>query len=269
MVGLLLLGPLIGCDSSTRDRWVEGMQPRSKIDEDGFPVFDCSMPPDEAVIFVMPATSAILAYSMTSFEVVTSDALASIPPLHGLLSHTSIGGDPGNLSYTASLLGPRLSFFGLAHPVEAQGEQISDPLNPYGTGVFYYFHGGVTWGAPWLDTGIVRMGSDSYYHPTRLCLSRIRHLRFAGVFTHWTDLENRIEVSDVEFPVSFVFDVQKSRIPEPATDIYKWGSVDHRYTTLADDQRDVRDLGSVTDYYADDSPPELVWSPDSLPADDE
>jgi len=146
---------------------------------------------------------------------------------------------------------------------------VSERDSPYGTNPWYRLSGRLVWGEPWTEYPNVVTGEGSRYHPTSLCLSRVRHLRVAGVFTHWTDTENYLAGYDVEFPVSFVFDVQKSRIPEPATDIYKWGSVDHRYTTLADDQRDVRDLGSVTDYYADDSPPELVWSPDSLPADDE
>ncbi len=257
----VLLGLLAGCAEATGSGLVDGLDSRSRIAEDGFPVYDCSMPPDEAVIFVMPATDAILYYSMDSFEIVTFDALASIPPLHELITHTAIGGGPENLRYTSVLWG-YLSAWGLSHPTDAQGEQHSEPDSPYGMNPWHKISGRLAWGEPWMDYPNVITGEGTNYHPTQLCLSRIRHQRVAGVFTHWTEMENYSETWDVEFPVSFVFDIQHSRAGEP------WLNVHHRYAEPSMEQRNIRDLGVVYASYSDDSPPEVVWSLDSLPKDD-
>lgn len=269
MIVSVLLGGLGCSDMGSSDLVEEGLSGQ-RYDDEGFPVFECSPPPDEAVIFYSPTSSAILYYAWDRFDLVYGNLLASIPPLNGTSSHTRFFSDDGeNLAYTADLGGVHLSSTGLAHPVEAQGEEWSAPYLSDDPVFSYYFYGVVLWGDPWPEKAIVSMGIEPEFNPTRLCLSRIRHGRLAGVFTHWTDPDYYSPTYDVAFPVSYVFDISTSWLHDSEGENSMSRNVDHRYAAISHTQSDVRNLSGASEYYSDDAPPDVLWSLDALPEDDE
>lgn len=192
-VGLLALAT----SQSQRASAAAGAADRWKLDD--WPVFECSPPPDDAILYVVPESSTYQGFSLAGGNFWTAYLINTswiVDLASGFVSTTATVDVDMDADLWLTLAGGTV-----VHPTSYQGEQSTTRALVFGEHPYFDQIVDV-----YIDGERYQIGMDSFpgwYIPASLCLSLLRDDRLMGAA--WFEVEGTSYEDDFPAPLYLVF----------------------------------------------------------------